>query len=59
MSNTFNKTITVTTIGSFLFAYFERNTGMMTTFPRIFNMPDGKQVKTIEDVENWIIDTAE
>ena len=55
-----NKTITVTAIGAFLAAYFERNTGFLTTDPnRTFRMPDGKRVKTIEDVENWVIDTAE
>jgi len=53
------KTKTVTVIGCLLHAFFERATGMMTTFPRKFHMPDGKIVETIEDVENWVIDTAE
>jgi len=60
MKTIINKTITVTAIGAFLSAYFERNTGFLTTDPdRVFGMPDGKQVKTVEDVENWVIDTAE
>lgn len=40
-----NETITVTAIGAFLSAYFERNTGFLTTdHDRTFSMPDGKQV---------------
>ena len=51
---------TVTTIGAMLFCFFEKSTGMITTDPnRTFSMPDGKRVKTVEDVEDWIIDTAE
>lgn len=50
------ETITHTVLGAGLFAYFEMHTGISTTDPnRTFSMPDGERVKTVEDVENWII----
>ena len=49
-----------TLIGAVLFAHFEYSTGVTTTDPkRTFSMPDGKLVKTVKDVEKWIIDTAD
>lgn len=48
-----------TIVGLLLYTYFERATGIRSTDPDIpFSLPDGTQARTVEDVENWIIEIA-